>query len=282
MKTEEKEISLPEFVDVDVDIPSGYTQKNAIGIIIANRDYEHSDVGSVDYAFHDADIMKEYFKKVFGIPERSIYVIKNAKKSDFEMWFGTEREYRGRLYNLIRPGSKPSIYIYYTGHGAPDVETRSAYFVPVDAHPNYVGLNGYSLDLFYRNLSKLEAKEINIIIDACFSGGSEKGMLIARASPLMVEPVRDIGLSEKLIIITATDKGEIASWYPEKGHSLFTYYLLKALKGDADRNRDKMLTLKELKEYLRYEVRFKARNLYNRKQNPVVKGDLNKIFVKWR
>ncbi|HIE44305.1 MAG TPA: caspase family protein [Candidatus Omnitrophica bacterium] len=241
-------------------------------------------MGSVDYAFHDANIMKEYFKKVFGIPEKNICVIKNAKKSDFEMWFGTEREHRGRLYNLIRPGLKPSIYIYYVGHGAPDVERRNPYFVPVDAHPNYVRLNGYSVDLFYRNLSKLEAKEINVIIDACFSGGSQKGMLIAQASPLGVELIKNVKIlsDDRLTIITATDKDEIASWYPEKGHSLFTYYFLKALKGEADMNKDKILTLRELEKYLSSEVPYMAGRLYNRKQNPVIKGDLSKVFVRWR
>ena len=128
-----------------------------------------------------------------------------------------------------------------------------------------------------------DARSINIIIDACFSGSSQEGMLIARASPLGVVPVPERGgLPSKFVVITATSRGEIASWYSEKGHSLFTYYFLKALKGDADENKDKKLTLSELQRYLNDNVSYMVRRLYNRNQHPVIKGDLNKVFVKWR
>ncbi len=271
-------------VDVDENIPVGYSRSNAIGIVISNKNYEHSDVPPVDYAIHDGEIVKEYFKRTFGIPERNIYFVKNAKKVDFEVWFGTGKDYRGKLYRLIRKGSNPDIYIYYAGHGAPDPATRSAYFVPVDANPSYIALSGYPLDLFYKNLSKLPARSINIIIDACFSGGSQRGMLIARASPLGVVPVfKSKKLPSNFTIITATDTtGEIASWYPQKRHSLFTYYFLKGIRGEADGNKDRKITLSELQNYLESEVSYTAGKLYNRDQHPMVIGNLNKIFVRLR
>ncbi len=269
-------------VDVDENIPLGYSRSNAIGIVISNKNYEHSDVPPVDYAIHDGEIIKEYFKRTFGIPERNIYFVKNAKKVDFEVWFGTGKDYRGKLYRLIRKGSNPDIYIYYVGHGAPDPATRSAYFVPVDANPSYINLSGYPLDLFYKNLSKLPARDINIIIDACFSGGSQRGMLIARASPLGVVPVfKSKRLPSNFTVITATDTtGEIASWYPQKRHSLFTYYFLKGIRGEADGNKDRKITLSELQNYLESEVSYTAGKLYNRDQHPMVIGNLNKIFVR--
>ena len=283
VKAERREVSLPKAVDVDVNIPEGYRRPNTIGIIIANKDYEHRDVPEVKYAFHDAEVMKEYFIKTLGIPERNVYVIKDAKKSDFEMWFGTEKDPKGKLYRLVRPGTRPEIYIYYVGHGAPDVETRSAYFVPVDAHPSYVNLSGYSLKLFYRNLSEVPSSGVNVIIEACFSGGSPGGMLIAKASPLGVVRVGGGELPRRFTVITATDtSGEIASWYPEKGHSLFTYYLMKGMGGAADKNRDREITLSEMEEYLVREVSYMAGRLYNREQHPMVRGDLGKVFVRLR
>ncbi len=283
VKAKRKEVSLPKAVDVDVNIPEGYRRPNAIGIIIANKDYEHRDVPEVKYAFHDAEVMKEYFIKTLGIPERNVYVIKDAKKSDFEMWFGTEKDPKGKLYRLVRPGTRPEIYIYYVGHGAPDVETRSAYFVPVDAHPSYVNLSGYSLKLFYRNLSEVPSSGVTVIIEACFSGGSPGGMLIAKASPLGVVRVGGGELPRRFTVITATDtSGEIASWYPEKGHSLFTYYLMKGMGGAADKNGDREITLSEMEEYLVREVSYMAVRLYNREQHPMVRGDLSKVFVRLR
>jgi len=106
-------------------------------------------------------------------------------------------------------------------------------------------------------------------------------MLIARASPLGVVVAKE-EIPENFTVITATAGDEIASWYPEKGHSLFTYYFLKALKGYADKNKDKKLTLYELQEYLEREVPYMARRLYNRNQHPEVKGNPNKILVRWK
>lgn len=266
--------------DVDVNIPEGYANPKSIGIIIANKHYTYSDIPEVVYAFHDAEVMKNYFHKVLGIPSEQIFVLKDAKKTDFELWFGTESNAKGRLYRLMN-NEAYDVFIYYVGHGAPDIQTKSAYFVPVDCHPNFVDLNGYSLDLFYRNLSRVRAKSITIIIDACFSGISDRGSLFKLESPLSVKPVRS-SIPKNFTVITATQAGETALWYPEVGHSLFTYFFLKALKGEADFNKDNRLTLYELKKYLLRQVPIKAVALRDREQHPQVIGNLDQVFVKWR
>ncbi len=280
VKAERREVSLPKAVDVDVNIPEGYRRPNAIGIIIANEDYEHRDVPEVKYAFHDAEVMKEYFIKTLGIPERNLYVIKDAKYSDFTKWFGTEDDYKGKLYR-VAANSHAELYFYYVGHGAPDLSTKDAYFVPVDANPDYIKLNGYKLSLFYDNLRKMSLSGVNIIIDACFSGNSQGGMLITGASPLGVVVVSK-EVPRDFVVITAGSEGEVASWYPEKGHSLFMYYFLKALQGEADLNKDNVITLGEIADYLDKRVPYTAGRLYNREQHPMVRGDLSKVFVRLR
>ncbi|MDI6642296.1 MAG: caspase family protein, partial [Elusimicrobiota bacterium] len=236
-------------VDVDVDIPEGKPNPDAIGVIICIKDYENKDVPSVEFAINDGETMKNYFNKLFGIKEDNIIFLKNAKKSDFERLFGTKDDHKGQVYNWVKPDVS-DVYVYYGGHGAPDVKTKEAYSLPSDAHPNYVRLNGYPMDLLYSNLSKIPAKSITLITDACFSGQSEKGMLIARASGIAIIPkVKFSGT-----LFTASSGEEVASWYPEKNHSLFTYFLLKGLKGSADKNSDKKITLGEISEYIKENV----------------------------
>ncbi len=70
-------------------------------------------------------------------------------------------------------------------------------------------------------------------------------------------------------LLAAAGPDQLASWYPEKGHSLYTYYFLKAVRERAGGP----LTLRELERYLEAEVPEAARKLYGRTQTPAFIGD---------
>jgi len=44
--------------------------------------------------------------------------------------------------------------------------------------------------------------------------------------------------AKNMIIMAASSGNEISSTYNDKGHGLFTYFLLKGIKGEADANED--------------------------------------------
>ena len=77
----------------------------------------------------------------------------------------------------------------------------------------------------------------------------------------------------------------MSSWYDEQQHSLFTYFFLKAIQGNADVNKDRQLTYKELYDYVADDdqVPYAARRLYNgRTQTPTIEGkDLNRVLIKY-
>ena len=58
--------------------------------------------------------------------------------------------------------------------------------------------------------------------------------------------------------------------------------LIKALRGDADINKDKKLSLLEIKDYVDENVPYMARRLNNRVQTPqMMTNDETKIMVKY-
>ena len=176
-------------VDVDMHIPEGEKAgKFDIAVIIGNKNYKN--IPNVEYADRDAVIMKEYLIRAFGYDPQNILFEENAGFAKFNELFGSEREYKGKLYKFVRNGVS-KVFIYYAGHGAPDLESQEAYFVPVDANPEYLKSSGYSLQTFYTNLSKIPAKKMTVILDTCFSGNSEKGMLFKNISPAMVRVKRN-------------------------------------------------------------------------------------------
>jgi hypothetical protein len=273
---EGKETKAPIFVDVDKSIPKVAIQNNyGIAVIIGNKNYSNPDVPDVEYALNDANTIKRYLINMLGFREDNIIFIENAKKADFERVFGTKDVYEGKLYNWIKP-NQSDVFIYYSGHGAPDVRSKKAYFMPANCDPNYVRIDAYPLDVFYNNLEKIPAKSIVVVLDACFSGGSQQGMLIKDASPMYIDVQMPL-LRNRFNLFTSAEGDQIASWYPDGKHSLFTYYFLRAIRGEADKDRNREINLKEIKNFIEENVTYMARRIYGREQTPVVRGELDFI-----
>ena len=78
-------------------------------------------------------------------------------------------------------------------------------------------------------------------------------------------------------IVTASRTSEVSIELPELGHGIFTYYLVNGLKGAADLNRDGIISLQELYEYVEQQVSAKSRAVGGN-QHPVMKGELEGVL----
>jgi len=271
--------------DIDINIPKTNTSnKDAIAVVIGNRDYKDKDIPSVDFALNDAETVKKYLVSVLGYREGNIIYETNATKAVFEMTFGTERDYKGKLYNYLKKG-KSDIFIYYSGHGAPDTNTNSGFFVPSDASPQAIGLTGYPLKQLYDNIAKISG-EMNtpntfVVVDACFSGASEKGLLIKNVSPITIKVKTPLLDFKNAVVITSSSGSEVSSWYPEKGHSMFTYFFLQGLKGMVEEGR-KNITANDVYSFVADEtdgLPYYVRRLHGRVQTPQIMGAKNSVLV---
>lgn len=259
--------------DIDTAIPSGKSAgKYDVAVVIGNANYSAAGTPNVDFATHDAQTVREYLVKTFGYDPANIIYIENATLTKLNEVFGTSDNHQGKLYKWVKP-DQSRIFIYYVGHGAPDQQTGEGYFVPVDANPQYISTSGYKLSTFYENISKLPALKKTVVIDACFSGSSANGQLLKGISGLTArlksEPKASVAAD---LLLTSAGMDQVASWYPEKGHSLFTYFFLKGIQGDADTNKDGKITLGEMKAWLNDQVPYMARRITGNQQQPVIIG----------
>lgn len=266
-------------VDVDQNIPEGQKAgKYDVAVVIGNRNYSASGAPDVDYAHHDAQTMRAYLTRTMGHDPDNIIYVEDATFTRFNEIFGTERTHKGKLFNYVKEG-KSKVFVYYVGHGAPDAESSEAYFVPVDANPQMLKISGYRLQTFYDNLAKLNAVKVTVVIDACFSGATQKGTLFKGTSAL-VRKEKAAQQPQNALVITSSSGEQFSSWYPEKRHSLFTYYFLKGLQGEADSNKDGRITVAEIREYLGEHVPYMARRLTGNEQVPQTQGNDADVFVR--
>ncbi len=252
-----------------------------IAVIIGNRDYV-DPVPDVDFAHNDADAMRRFVVERLGYRPDNIIDLRDAAFVDLVKVFGNARTHKGQLWRWVRPGES-DVVVFYSGHGVPGLRDRRGYLLAVDAEPNAPEINGYPVDRLYRNLSRLNARSTAVYMDACFSGESQGGRLIAGISGIAVTPTRSVGPG--LTVITAARGDQVASWDEDAKQGLFTRYLLEALGGGADEGRhgngDGKVTASEVKSYLDREMTYAARRRFGREQNATVGGDLKRVLAKF-
>ena len=76
--------------------------------------------------------------------------------------------------------------------------------------------------------------------------------------------------SGKINVLAASTGSQISSDYDSAKHGLFTYYLLRGMRGEADKNGNGMIELGELYDYVKINVSEKASLELNRDQTPVL------------
>jgi len=112
-----------------------------------------------------------------------------------------------------------------------------------------------------------------VVLEACFSGASQAGSVIAKASPVYVRP-KSAPVPKGVTVIAAGAPEQMASWEPDSRHSLFTTYFLKGMSGEADAkpygNGDGKVGHDELDRYFKDTLTYFARRHYGRDQTAVI------------
>lgn len=120
---------------VDFNIPqSDRSYENAFVVIIANDEYTGTYLPAVDYAYNDGEIMKRYFVRALGVPERQVRVLHNASKDaiirDGVQWLTDIAQAVARHEGDMRI-AEADFYVYYAGHGFTDFNGVT-YIIPND------------------------------------------------------------------------------------------------------------------------------------------------------
>ncbi len=230
-----------------------------LAVIIGIEGYQ--GLPKSDYSYDDAKLVGDY-AKALGFKPRNIELLldERATKSAIEKIIKTW------LPNKAKPESR--VFVYYSGHGAPEPKTGDAYIVPFDGDPNYLSDTGYPLKSLYDTLAKLQVAEVVIVLDACFSGAGGRSVLAKGARPLVMM-AEGFVLPQNIAVLSATLGTQISTSSPEKGHGIFTYYFLKALK-------DGKKTIAEIYDYIKPLVEDEAKAI-NVQQSPSISPDVEKL-----
>ena len=241
--------------DVDSPKPGGAARPDDFALVIGIDEYQ--TLPKAEFGVRDAQTVRKHFEAL-GVPPRNIISLEGSQatggklKSYLQQW----------LPRNVKPES--TLFVYYSGHGAPDPTSGDAYLVPWDADPMFLETTAYPLKKFYSELAALKAKRVLVALDACFSGSGGRSVLAKGARPLVAKVDESVPAAANLTVLAAASGAEITGSRDDQGHGIFTYHFLKGLSGGAR-------TPKALFDYLKPRVQDDARR-QNREQSPTLAG----------
>lgn len=253
--------------DVDLDIPiTQLKQENTFALIIANENYH--EVTKVPNAINDGIVFGEYCEKTLGIPQSNIKILTDGTLNNIKR----QINWISQVMDAFQ--GEASVIIYYAGHGIPNESNGLAYLLPVDGYGNDIS-TGYSLEDLYTEIGNKPAKSVVVLLDACFSGANRGDGMLTSARGVAIKAKQNAPIGN-MLVMSAAQGDETAYPYEEKGHGMFTYYLLKKLqetKGD--------VTLGELSDYIVTEVKRRSIIINGKLQTPAVNPAVS-LHDSWR
>jgi hypothetical protein len=206
------------------------------------------------YAALDAEMVANYFQTIGGVPPSNIRLLIDMKalRPDIEEtildWLPT------------RVTADSVVIVYFSGQAKVSASGET-FLVP------YEGGSSVSRMLPVKDLhialSRLKARQIVLIFDGSVS------RLTVDQKVKNKEPQWDLGGNHIVRLIGTTGlRDGLES--DKLHHGLFTYYLLRGLKGEADDNLDGEVTLGELSAFVGRSVPAAAKSAFNQEQHPQV------------
>jgi hypothetical protein len=238
----------PLVSDVDRIVPRAPASRpDALAVVLGVETYQAAPPAT--YAAQDARTAARYFEHTLGIAADRVQLLLDDEVTLAQMHriFGEDGWLARRVHE------KTEIFVFFAGHGVAALEAFVPYLIPSDGDLNYVQQTGYPLDRVIETLTSLDARQVTVFLDACFSGLTREGNALYRgARPLVLIPVSPSlsGVS----LFSAARGAQVAHALDEQGHGLFSYYLFKGLGGGADLDRDGSVTAGELQVFLEDQI----------------------------
>ena len=222
-------------------------------VVVGVSSYNH--MPTLRYTDDDAYRMYAFLKSPEGgaLPDDQIRILidEDATKNEIKM----------AMDNVFsRAGKDDLVLLYFSGHGL------KGSFLPID----FDGYNNkFDHDEINAILANSPAKYKLLIADACHSGsllamksGEVKGILENYYSTLaQAEP------GTALIMSSKSEETSLESSGLRQG--VFSHFLIRGLKGEADSDRNQVVSVQELFDYVTENVKKYTGN----RQSPVIQGD---------
>jgi hypothetical protein len=243
----------------DVDrIPAvapGFKRPNTYLVSIGIGSYRDQQTPAAKFASLDAEMVATYFQALGGLPAANVRLLQD--------WKALRPDIDEALLDWLPPHmNRETIVIVYFSGLATVSATGETFLVPYDGTATATS-RAYPLKDLEAALGRLKVKQAVFLFDGIVSRVGSDNRTKA-VSPQWSQPGSSI-----IHVIGTSGIGRGLEDETHR-HSLFTYYWLRAMRGEADTNRDGEVTLGEAVNYVNQKVPWASKTQQNHEQRPLV------------
>ena len=213
----------------------------AVVVGISNYQKFQPNSGDLRYASRDAQLFYNYLTKATNepVPREQVILLTNEMATKVNILAAME------IFSKARPEDR--VIFYFSGHG------NSGVFLPYES-------SGYKPVLTHKEV-KQRFRESRSELKLCIADACKSGTIEIQNFPA-AEGIHQTS-NANVIVFLSSLANQLSAEYTKLGQGVFTFYLLKALNGEADVNQDKQISALELYKYVSLKVR-----AYSRKNSP--------------
>jgi len=243
----------------DVDqIPAAITefrQPHTYLLSIGIGSYREQQLPPRKFASLDAEMVANYFQALGGVPSANVRLLQD--------WKAVRQDIDDALLNWLPPHMTKDavVIVYFAGH-AMTTSTGDVLLVPYEGSPTATS-RLYPLKDLETALARLNAKQTILLFDGVVSR--------LRSTPQIKQLAPHWGSAgSSTVRIISSDQLNNSLEDEKHRHGLMTYFLLRALRGEGDSNRDGSVTLAEVAGYVRQKVIWASKSQFHTEQHPLI------------
>ena len=192
--------------------------------LLVGANYGGLDRVRLQYAETDTRSMARVLTRLGGVAQNDRWLVTDPRPKDLMKAFARAQ----RRMESVPAGQRVEFVFYYSGHS--------------DESGLLLGGQRFDYARIRKIIKDLPASVRVVILDSCSSGAFTRAKGGVRRQPFLVD---DSTRVQGYAVITSSAANETAQESDRLGGSFFTHYLVSGLRGAADLNQDRKITLAE-------------------------------------
>jgi tetratricopeptide (TPR) repeat protein len=244
-------------------------------VLIGVSDFQSEDIPKLRFAHRDAISFAELLSspRGGGIASENTVLLTNEQATHLAIQEAIEKALK------VRSRPEDTVLVVLASHGVVFEQNKQpkGYILAWDSNPADPALTAISMD-YIRNLFATaigRGTRLLLYVDVCHAG--QIGQIVSPESRTNSYTEATLQAPERFFGLLAAQGKQVAMEGEQfgGGHGAFSYFLLDALNGSADRNGDGRITMNELSRHVLNNVEDST----DQKQTPKQIGEIDPSFV---
>jgi formylglycine-generating enzyme required for sulfatase activity len=243
---------------------------NRYALLIGVDDY--ANCAKLSYCGADQKELREELVRSGFVPDRVVLLHDRADENRYRPSKGNIERQLDIVSKLA--GEDDLLILAFSGHGVQI--NKQTYICPNDCMLDDENTL-VSIDSISERLNRCKASLKVLIVDACRNQASlpgEKSTKARQNSWQIAGNLQTTELPRGLVMYNSCAPDEVSRESADLRHSVFMYFLLQGMRGEADADRNGFVSLRELQLYASVKTKDHVAKQYNDSQVPFFRADV--------